>query len=270
MPSLIFSHAEIERSLVVETGANEISWSYTLNTQSYPTYGGEVVQVLSTSIEDISIQGEVASYAKMEEIYRWFLEYMAKATQGYGDKEGYSESPVVMQYPHRGWTFSIKPKTLPNMKYGRDIVVPQWMMMAHVVVPDPETQQLSIDHGLGSLVGGDLANFSKRVSADIGFRSQNPFSDPLGVLTKDEFQLYYDGDKSKLPEGVRVEGEKVAEVGSQNQKYVGKQMSSMFEKLMNGGVESIFGNLGDWLGGEASKPAEPRTGQTDEVENPGG
>jgi hypothetical protein len=256
MPSLIFQHAKIDRALTVETGANNISWSYNLNTQAYPTYGGEVVQVLSTNIDQMTIQGEVTSYAKMEEIYRWFLEYMGKATQGYGSQEGYNESAVIMLYPHRGWQFSIKPISLPNLRYGRDVVVPQWQMVAHVIVPDPETQQLSIDHGIGSLVGGELANVNQRISADIGFRSQNPFSDPNSAITKEEFQLYYNGDKSKVPEGIRIEGEKVADIGSNAHKAVGKQMSAMFEKLMNGDVESIFGNLTDWIGGEASKPAD--------------
>lgn len=275
MPAITFQHAKIARTLTVETGANNISWSYNLNTQSYPTYGGEVVQVLSTNIDQLTIQGEITSYAKMEEIYRWFLEYMALATQGYGNQPGYNESSVIMLYPHRGWQFSLKPISLPNMRYGREVVVPEWQMVAEVVVPDPETQQLSVDQALGSLVSGDIDTFKTwSATADIGFRAQNPFSDPNSAITNEEFQLYYNGDKSQVPNGIVVQGEKVSGTGSDAHKYVGKQMSSMFEKLMNGTVESIFGNLTDWLGNDASKPADANnsdsanTTTTTTAENP--
>src|SRR3954464_14172738 len=115
MPTILFEHPNIDNALSVETGANDISWSYNLNTQAYPTYGGEVVQVLSTNIQNLTIQGEVRSYEKMEEIYQWFLEYMMIVTQGIGDKQGYVETPVTMTYPHRGWQMAIRPLQLPNM-----------------------------------------------------------------------------------------------------------------------------------------------------------
>lgn len=261
MPDIIFTHPNINRSLVVETGANDISWSYDLNTQAYPTYGGEVVQVLSVSINEITIQGEVKSYAKMEEIYRWFLEYMQSATQGYRGASGYNESAVTMTYDHRGWSMSIQPIQLPNMRYGREVIIPEWQLVAHVVVPDPETQQLSIDNGIGSLVGGDLDFFKKSISADIGFRSQNPFSDPNGLITPEENALY---GKDGLPTGVHVEGEKLADsVAALDAKNaltnIGKQMSAMFAKLVNGQVDDIFHALQETIGGEASQPASTQS-----------
>jgi hypothetical protein len=76
MPTVRFSHPTIDAiksPLRISTGANEITWGYGLNYQTYPTYGGEVTQILSAYTDDLVIQGDVSSYSKMEEIYEWFL-----------------------------------------------------------------------------------------------------------------------------------------------------------------------------------------------------
>src|SRR3954471_4754865 len=100
MPAIIFKHPKVGNDLIITTGANEVSWSYNLNTVSYPTYGGEVVQVLSANIDQLSLTGEITSYQKMEAIYEWFVKYFTVATQG-GSEANYVETPVLMEYPHR-------------------------------------------------------------------------------------------------------------------------------------------------------------------------
>lgn len=239
MPEIQFSHPLIKRTLTVSTGANQIEWSYNLNTVAYPTYGGEVVQVLSTNIDDLKISGDVRSYDEMEKIYRWFLEYMQIATQGTSSPEnGYKEEAVTMNYPHRGWRLSIQPKSLPSLRYGRDVVIPSWTLQAAIKDPDPVQTELTIDHA----VNGDLAYFQGKVDANIGlmvkdhgqmvFRQANPFSDPNGIITSDEKALYPNApNRTEALTGLA------------------KQMDAAMQTLIQGSLADIFS------GWSASKPA---------------
>src|ERR1700756_4389028 len=115
MAVCIFHHHFISPDLYVQTGADNINWTYTLNTQRYPTYGGEVVQILSCFIDTLTIQGTVArqqsrdtskpqSDAGMEDIYKWFLQYMQIASQGRKGTTAYSERYIKFTYPARGWS----------------------------------------------------------------------------------------------------------------------------------------------------------------------
>lgn len=179
---VIFSHPQISPTLgdlVIYTGAQSITWTYGLNTQSFPTYGGEVVQILSAYIDDLTISGQVGSYKMMERIYSWFLMYMNIATQGYrgatqANGTQYNEVDVTMQYPMRGWTMSIRPKSIPNMAYGTDIVVPQWFMTA--AVTEPDTQMTALSMAQGKIEGAGLSS----LSAGIGFIPNDPFQSPDG------------------------------------------------------------------------------------------
>ncbi len=153
-------------SLKIPTGANSMKWSYGLNTVTYPTYGGEVVQILSAYIDDLSLGGDVNSYKMMEDIYVWFLIYLNISTQG-GKNAGLPDEPVTLWYPHREWVMKIRPKTLPNLHMGRDVVVPTWQMTASIVEGDPEAEAYTLRAAMEGL---------KEVQAGIGFEPENPFS----------------------------------------------------------------------------------------------
>lgn len=164
--------------LMIDIKPNEFSWAYHLNTQVWPTYAGEVVQILSAYIDNITISGDVRRYSDMERIYGWFLHYIQIATQGFAGKR-YDERPVTFQYPHRGWQMLIKPINLPALRYARDVVVPTWQIEASVLEPDPEQTELTLE-------AAQLDPFKTSLTADIGFRELNPFSYAKGVLTKEE------------------------------------------------------------------------------------
>jgi hypothetical protein len=121
-----------------------------LNTQSYPTYAGEVVQILSAYIDTFSIAGTVRTYLDLELIYKWFIAYMTIATQGnqdagvYNYSQKYVENPVAFSYPHRGWNLNLRPNSLPQFMYGTEIVAPQWQMQGAVV----EADELFLTNGL--------------------------------------------------------------------------------------------------------------------------
>lgn len=219
MPKVTFSHPSMA-PLTIETGANQITWGYGLNYKTYPTYGGEVVQILSAYTDDLLVEGEIRTYREMEAIYEWFLAYMQQATQGGNYKSGsFDASTITFSYPARGWTQHITLTELPGFRYGRDVVIPQYRIKAHVVESHGDLNEAIVSAARAAAlkgVGLDLTEFG-RVTAGIGFVKENPFSDPfpgaqpddIDAKTRERYQelgdyfssfveSYMDGDFSSL------------------------------------------------------------------------
>src|SRR5271170_2407716 len=81
---LLFHHELVNNGvpLVITTGLDEVGWAYALNIATFPTYGGEVVQILSVYIDDMEAEGTVRTYEEAEAIYTFFMKYFTVATQG--------------------------------------------------------------------------------------------------------------------------------------------------------------------------------------------
>lgn len=181
MANVKFSHPELS-DLIIAVNPNSIRWSYGLNTVSYPTYGGEVVQILSCYIDDMTIEGEVRTYKEAETIYGWFISYMQIATQGnssVGSVNRFDTRPVTFTYLERDWTFTIYPKSLVKFAYGRDVVVPSWTVEAAVSEHDDDYSQTLIDSKLQEMMESGGVEFFGTATANIGYKENNPFS---GVL----------------------------------------------------------------------------------------
>lgn len=190
---LIFTHPSKKiKGLKVPIKPNEITWGYGLNVQTYPTYGGEVVQILSCFVEDMTVTGHVRSYRQLEKLYGWFIDYMQIATQ----KGEYDTRPVTMRYPHRGWTFKIYPKSLPSFKYGRDVVAPEWTLQAAIVEPDRELKENIMSEAQIEAVKDSGVKLFGKVTGEIGFQPDDPFSSPDGAR-KASKQLKKDGSVSR-------------------------------------------------------------------------
>ena len=196
MNAITFSHpsSQVQQKLgdlTVAVKPDQIVWSYGLNTANFSTYGGEVVQILSMYVEDMSIEGTVGSYAELERIYKWFIFYMQVATQGHSGHEGYDTRPVKMIYHHRGWKFDIYPKSLPGFKYGRDVVAPTWKLQAAVSEFDDhfEDSVLSNQDFAGIARDGNFDPFGT-TTGEIQNNEDSPWSAPT---TKQ----YRNGDVTK-------------------------------------------------------------------------
>jgi hypothetical protein len=182
MATIHFTHPQVRGGapLAVDTGADMIRWSYTLNTANWPTYGGEVVQILSVAIEDVEIVGTAKNYAQMENIYSYFLEFVQIASQGRGKdpkagQTAYNQQPMLLQYFERDWTMKIVPRSLPGFRKGRDVVAPEWRLSAYVVDDSEDIQELQ------DLVRAGVSIFGEdfELTGQVGYIAQNPFSDPF-------------------------------------------------------------------------------------------
>lgn len=163
-------------TLIVNTGIDKISWGYTLNTANFPTYGGEVIQILSCHIEDMRLQGTLASYPDLDAVYNFFLKFIDNASaEGTRD-----ETPMKFYYDQRGWEFDLFVKNAPGFRKSRDVVAPEWMIEAHVVDTAGHANSLKDliieEVGIKAATGDLDANFG--LQGKIRYIDENPFSDP--------------------------------------------------------------------------------------------
>lgn len=176
---LIFSHVSIPTKLIIDTGASAIQWGYTLNTNIIPTYGGEVGQILSATVDAITITGQTRNNNQLKDIYEWFLQYMQLA--GLHNRE---EQAIKFSYPERGWEFYIQVRDAPNFEYNRDKIAIPWTITAEIVA----------DNDLNFLSGHTMSLMGEAVTFDpslydVGFNVEQPSYQPnFGATLSENFQ----------------------------------------------------------------------------------
>lgn len=190
MPAVYFSHGNNSTevgNLAIENGIDQAQWGYRLNTVSFPTYGGEVVQILSVYIDDVTLSGTLATYSQAEAIYSYFAKYIQIATQGrtatpQPGTSAYNMQPVVFTYPERNWSFKLYPKSVPGFRLGTDVVTPTWQLTAFVI--DDSVNLNPIKDALALLAAtespvtsqlGVLKNLNDQISPTSGNPETNPF-----------------------------------------------------------------------------------------------
>jgi hypothetical protein len=186
--NLIFTHPQITHKnkrlpLVITTGMDAISWDYDLNIQRYPTYGGEVVQILSCNIANLMIQGTTSSYSSsgdfsnpgIEEIYTWFNAYMQSASQG-ATRNGthYDQNSITMSYPYRNWTVEFQCQSAPGFSLGTDIVAPTWQITGKVTNVPESMKNLT----LNTVLSGETAKEFGRIHDGVDLSRPDPATNP--------------------------------------------------------------------------------------------
>lgn len=171
---LVFRHPSLRRRLNITHGASEIKWSYALNTVTTPTYGGEVVQILSCYVGPMTITGQTANNDELGRIYDWFLDYMNEA--GKGDRR--DERAVIMDYPERGWSFKLQITQLQGFQVGTTLLGTPWTIQAEVVNDDD--RQMLVEHTMNAL---NKPLFDKTLR-QVGFNAKDPTIDPTASINQ--------------------------------------------------------------------------------------
>lgn len=218
MGSIYFEH-ELVGELVIDNGIDLANWSYNVNTAHYPTYGGEVIQILSVFIDDLTVGGTLATYKQAEAIFSYFADYFQVATQGVNPVpvgvdsttgSAYNLQPVHFYYPERQWHFKLYPMSAPAFRYGREVVTPTWQVICHVIDDSPDLDL--IKNGITALatttiVNGDGGNLNTdftlngNISPEFGDPNHDPFEtyNQSKVATANVIQNYADYYNSLLP-----------------------------------------------------------------------
>jgi hypothetical protein len=185
--------------LTVENGLDQANWGYNLNTQVYPTYGGEVVQILSVNISDLTLGGSITTYRQAQLIYSYFARYMQVATQGTTGvpnpvtNDAYDLQTMNLQYPMRGWNFQLMPKAAPGFTYDVELVNPTWSMTAQIV--DTANQQGSLRDIKAAIQSSAVQGLMNQT--DNGFNTlTDQIGPPTGDPNTDPFQTFNGEDSA--------------------------------------------------------------------------
>lgn len=94
------------KAIVFRTNPNSVRWSYKLNTAVENTYGGRVVQLLSTSIQDLNIKIEcgLGGWAYAVRIAEFMRNMMVDQRNG---------QPGLFEYTTRGWRMKVYALNVP-------------------------------------------------------------------------------------------------------------------------------------------------------------
>lgn len=93
---------------------NSLRWSYTLNTASYETLGGRVVQLLSVKIDSMTWEGDAGSINRLIDVFEKINQIMLH-------HESTGES-VKLNLPNQGWSFEVFVVSFPEMGYDNETV----------------------------------------------------------------------------------------------------------------------------------------------------
>lgn len=179
--TVTFFHPQVG-TLYIATGLDAVNWTYELNVANFPTYAGEVIQILGAFIGPMNITGTVQTYQDLENIYRFFSNYIQIASQGVGNdpqvgSTSYNQKPVQMTYGARGWQFAVMPTSAAQFRYGREVVAPQWVVQCHVVDHSGDAHSLE-DMTVEHVLNEDSTGGKFDLVGEIGFTVDNPFSSP--------------------------------------------------------------------------------------------
>lgn len=235
MPTIHFSHPQaFVGTLSIDDGIDDIRWGYNLNTATFPTYGGEVVQILSVFIDDLWMGGTLATYDQVLAVYQYFGRFMQIATQSnvpnpVPGQSSYDLQPMTFTYPHRNWSFQIYPLTAPQFYYGADVIAPTWQLTAHVIDDSPDLDL--IKDGIQALVVTQLVNGAVP-DQSTGFVGQNSLTGQIspqqGNPDSDPFETY-DSNLGNAP----------ALISSMADYY-----NSLLPSYLQNGLEQIDAGLG--------------------------
>lgn len=94
------------RTLRFRTNPNEFAWTYTLNKKIDTTYGGRVVQLLSTKIDDFTIKADCGNgrWPYMFKIATFMRDIMVEQRTG---------RPATFEYTTRGWKLNVYIVSVP-------------------------------------------------------------------------------------------------------------------------------------------------------------
>ena len=249
MAELIFTddkNPQGDYVLNIDVKPDQIEWAYGLNTQVIPTYGGEVIQILSAFIENMTVSGQVRTYKKAEEIFQWFVKRIQAATQ---EGQFKHQTGVKMQYPERGWEFRVLPLSIGPLKYGRDLVVPEWSATFHVVQPDQDVMARLVDSNgakdLADRMGVEGGLLFGKATGNIGYETDDPFRSPVGIDENNDGVIDDPKERKKYNDLYK------AIIGGEAPRYETADLGDWFNNLIPSYLQGDF----DDLTADYSRPA---------------
>jgi len=184
---------------------NNVNWEYNLKTNIINTYGGQVVQILGVSIENLTIEGffgsegmwgfnrgrnnnlinerfndsNVKSWESgklgsgLYQLSEWFKTYFYRITQA----GNFNKEYMVFKYPHMGWEWNIRPLEFPRVRFANDELLPQWRITCDFIEDLQSNFTQEITKSAKAALG--------RMRNNVGFSEFIEWSSPIYNTKKD-------------------------------------------------------------------------------------
>lgn len=102
-----------------------VAWNYTNNTRSLDTLGGRVVQVLSSRIDSMSVQGLAGSRSELQRLAKNLKDIMNFHIQ--------TQEPVLFKVPSKDWNFRVYLQGVSNLGWSVQTVVYPYQLEMMVI-----------------------------------------------------------------------------------------------------------------------------------------
>ena len=147
-------------TLRFRTNPNEIWWSYTLNTHVEQTYGGRVVQILGTRIEDLVIKIDCGNggWEYLTKVVDFLRKMMIQQRKNGG-------TTAVFNYTTRGWRMKVYALSVP------------FQDQVTATVRELELRFKVVEDLTGQMTQMALSTELARLQDGMGFH-KNQFNDP--------------------------------------------------------------------------------------------
>lgn len=202
------------RTFRFRTQPNQFQWTYTLNKRVDQTYGGRVVQLLGTKIDDFVLKAEAGGG-------RWdYTNRMAKFMRDVmiEQRDG---TPATFEYTTRGWKLNCYVVSVPFQDAIEEVLRPFEI-------------QLKVQEDVSGLMSkSSLSAELRRLQDGVGFR-RSKFNDP----TKQGEQL-----SDLVGDGFGAIGDIVDAVGD-----IARGIAGVINPTQSGGGIYLPGGLGNSIG----------------------
>lgn len=152
------------------TNPDEVRWNFTMRTVDRSTMGGKVIQVLGTTLSDLTIKG---AFGKGDPRYdggegwrsqlRFREQVRAWADQAINQ---HSPKPIVFTYAPRNWRFNVFVKSVSRVSLTEEEINPKWEL---VLFP--------LEEGTRDVVRGIKDLYIKRLMNGVGWK-QTDYNGP--------------------------------------------------------------------------------------------
>ena len=161
------------------TNPNEISWTYTLNTKIENTYGGRVIQILSTKIDDLTVKVECGrgGWDYLMQVCTYFRDLLVDQRKG---------EPATFEYTTRQWKFDVFATSIP---FQDDVKATTRELTLNFKVQEDISGVVS-----SSIVSAELKRFGegigfKRTEYNTGMGFYEDYENPAGAVMNQAVNL---------------------------------------------------------------------------------
>lgn len=161
------------RTFRFRTQPNEFAWTYTLNKRIDQTYGGRVIQLLGTKIDDFVVKadGGLGRWDYTNRMANFMRDVMIEQRDG---------TPATFEYTTRGWKLNCYIVSVPFADAVEEVLRPFEI-------------QMKVQEDVSGLMSkGSLGAELRRLTDGVGFR-RSQYNDPTMSNTGDAFDIIGDG-----------------------------------------------------------------------------